>query len=412
MSIAGSRRPRRGTKAARIYRALRSDGRASYQQIARRCGSTSGYVARVASQYGIRRVPLPAAGIKPPVSKPPPAGRHDTTAHDQRTWGDDIPSRPAGSVPAGTLAKKDKDLTVSQQCMQQLMTELWKVRDDGTTGLAAYLSRTVKLRNYSFANRRQIELYTINREVTDTNFVGTGDVAAESAWTKMGRRIKADAQPIPVWGPIIKQVESDDGTLQPRRIGYTFGGNLRVFDRADTERDPHSKAQFVPDEAFEVPYDRVRLAVTAPAEREQALADGLERLLTDEGVTVKTSPKSATGHNVYGQYSRETDTITVRSDLTGMPRLAVIAHELGHRYDRTLARHGNDYYAQHRAECEAVAEGVAHAVLTHFGASEEQDVASAVYLASWQPPTMKSAFNVTKRIEQAYDSILSGVAGS
>ena len=84
-------------------------------------------------------------------------------------------------------------------------------------------------------------------------------------------------------------------------------------------------------------------------------------------------------------------------------RAKVLAHELGHYYDPTLAD-TPDLYAAHRGDCEAVAESVAYVIAARFGMDAG---ASAVgYVAAWTDGHADRVRDLAERIDASAMAIL------
>src|SRR5205807_26514 len=69
---------------------------------------------------------------------------------------------------------------------------------------------------------------------------------------------------------------------------------------------------------------------------------------------------------MHGYLRRSENMIVVDTACSGAMAAKVVAHELGHYFDRWLMEHPEEY-ARHRGDCEAVAESVAYVLCAHFG---------------------------------------------
>lgn len=86
-----------------------------------------------------------------------------------------------------------------------------------------------------------------------------------------------------------------------------------------------------------------------------------------------------------GYYQRDADRIVLASSSTPGRQVATLAHELAHREDAELvaadAAGDRGFYTHNRADCEAVAEAVAHTLTARFG--HDITAHSAGYIAAW-----------------------------
>jgi hypothetical protein len=82
----------------------------------------------------------------------------------------------------------------------------------------------------------------------------------------------------------------------------------------------------------------------------------------------------------------------------------VLAHELGHYFDPTLAD-APELYAAHRGDCEAVAESVAYVVAAHFGL--DAGPSAIGYVTAWTKGDAERVRDLAERIDASAASILS-----
>ncbi len=199
-------------------------------------------------------------------------------------------------------------------------------------------------------------------------------VASYRTWQQLGRQVRKGetgimvSHPKPYWvdpgtGQRVAppRTEGDRARLQ-RKVAFRVG---HVFDVAQTDGDP------LPE-----------LGQPAPDDAPHALVDHLEGWCAEQGVTVMTEPLPG---GLSGYYRRHDDRIVLAAATSPGDRAATLAHELAHRHDPELIRAHDrgdtSYYAHHRPDCEAVAEGAAHVISGRYGLDLTGH--SAGYIAGW-----------------------------
>lgn len=429
--------PRPGTIKAGVYADLVAKPHRPYPEIATKNGTSTAYVYQIAIEFGFttkrkrgktrakRSSAAPNVDIIDlgGVTEPDLSG---VTIHGS-DYGEDIPE-PSDGLSGRVIRDAKKALTASQEQLQVQLDAMFTVGPDGRTNLQKYLDITAnKLHSYSPANKRCVMFDLVSRHARDPEFKPSFQVASASKWEKLGRTLKSDAEGIKIWVRQEKKIkphpqednqnentdeededvdeEIEEGLPPKKGHYYVLGGHngsAKVYDYADTEGPPET------DMDFRTGYEIQCEKITAPKEREDALISGLETLLEQQEIKLTTIPESGVSveaMKAMGYYNRATDTIYVRDGLTPLAKAKTIAHELGHRYDFALASNPDSYYARNRAECETVAESVAHALMVYYGV-KDSEVDSAVYLATWKPRSMRNAKRTMERIERAYCNIL------
>jgi antirestriction protein ArdC len=222
-------------------------------------------------------------------------------------------------------------------------------------------------------------------------------VASYRTWQQLGRHVRKGESgsqvfhPKPYWvdaatGQRIRPPRTDAQRARAeRKVGFGIG---HVFDRAQTDGEP------LPE-----------LGRPAPADAPHELHDHLERWCDEQGVTLETRPLRP---ELSGYYQRDGDRIALASDLSDGERTATLAHELAHRQDPELVRAGKAgdrrYYAHNRADCEAVAEGAAHAISARYGFDITSH--SAGYIASWVAGDVERLTALQQRVGQVTATVL------
>lgn len=407
-----AKKPRPGTKSANIYDDIKKHPHWGCARLASKNSASPSTVYRVARRYGLkigkaakRKKPTRRRRGKSPAAQAaaisaPGLAAGNTTAHGD-DYGSDI-GTPVEKL-EGDLAKKGKALEESQRILGEQLDEMFAVGDDGTTNWRRFLTASTRVHTYSRTNKRCILFGLKERAGRDPDFLPTGWAASASRWEELGRTLKDDAEGILVWVPYHKKVDDvddEDEEEQKLVLRFSYGGwerKARVYDMADTEGPAETE------ELFKTGYDLERERVSSQGEREAAFVSGLNNLLAKESVKLIREPAGLLD-GADGWYDLSTDTICVKAGMSPLMEAVVIAHELGHRYDRTLQRQGLSYYRKYRAACETVAESVCHALCTYFGV--DVGLGSAIYLADWKPKRQKEARNIYERVEEAYTRIL------
>jgi antirestriction protein ArdC len=267
----------------------------------------------------------------------------------------------------------------------QLQAELERIFTSGEYG--AWFAKLASFHRYSPTNTMWI--LAQNREATK--------VASYQTWKQLGRHVRKGETGIQVFHPKPYWVDAATGErIRPprtdaecaraeRKVGFGIG---HVFDVAQTEGEP------LPE-----------LGRPAPADAPRQLREHLEGWCTAQGVTVETRPLRA---GLSGYYQRDGDRIVLASGTSGGERTATLAHELAHRQDPELVRAGQAgdrrYYAHNRADCEAVAEGAAHAISARYGFDITSH--SAGYIASWVAGDVERLTALQQRVGHVTATVL------
>ncbi len=178
---------------------------------------------------------------------------------------------------------------------------------------------------------------------------------------------------------------------QGRRIPR--GGVFRcvsVFDVAQTDGEPLPELEYRP------------LEGDAP----EGMVELLEQGATNAGMRVEyRTPELAGAHG----YLRRSESLIVVDPAQSLAmRAKVLAHELGHYFDPTLAE-APELYAAHRGDCEAVAESVAYVIAAGFGMDAG---ASAIgYVTAWTEGNADRVRDLAERIDAAAMAILGRKGG-
>jgi hypothetical protein len=132
----------------------------------------------------------------------------------------------------------------------------------------------------------------------------------------------------------------------------------------------------------------------------------LAKVAANAGLRVEyRTPEVAGAH---GYLRRSESLIVVDPDQSPAMRAKVLAHELGHHYDPTLAE-SPELYAAHRGDCEAVAESVAYVIAAHFGMDAGR--AAVGYVAAWTEGHAGRVRDLAERIDTAAAAILGRKGG-
>src|SRR5579871_2135516 len=174
-------------------------------------------------------------------------------------------------------------------------------------------------------------------------------VAGYKSWQKLGRQVRKGEHGIKILAPCRVKSETTDRSGDTRDSYRVVGFRIvSVFDVSQTDGEPLPELEYRP------------LDGDAPAE----MVELLETVAANAGLRIEyRTPEIAGAHG----YLRRSDALVVIDpDQSPAMRAKVLAHELGHYFDPTLAE-DPQLYAGHRGDCEAVAESVAYVVAAHFG---------------------------------------------
>ena len=212
-------------------------------------------------------------------------------------------------------------------------------------------------------------------------------------WRNQGRQVVKRAsesnpngsQPIALFKPIIvKDQDKETGKIQTKCIGFTI--IHKTFHVQDTDgpeyETPTPKPMHDTDETIEASQHLCRwLSRTA-------LDDlGVPKIIRDKaGDKFLGRAEGAAITELGGKKTKyEENTIFVKTTLDYCQAAKTLAHEMAH----VIAEHGKvtNYHgdAQVRAACEAIAEGAAFVVMTHYG-YDTTDY-SVPYIAGWAKDT-------------------------
>jgi antirestriction protein ArdC len=215
-----------------------------------------------------------------------------------------------------------------------------------------YLDVARRFHTYSFWNT--IAILTQRPDATR--------VAGYRTWHDLGRQVRKGETGIRILAPCIRRRRVDDEetgeTTETTRLrGFK---TVSVFDIAQTDgqRLPTPPVQALEGTAPEILHHQLAAAIRA------------------EGFTFTLGPlPTSVSPTANGVTSFDTDTVTVRDDLSAAQRAKTTAHELAHVL---LHRHAP---SSERARCEVEAESVAYIVMTAHDI--DADAYSFGYLASW-----------------------------
>ena len=294
----------------------------------------------------------------------------------------DVPTLvPSGADPAAVLAarshtitgglnRKGKDPTPAQEEFGRLIREV--MADSGWVKL---LEMKKLRRSYSIWNTLRIL----------SVYPDAVEVLPASGWEKIGRNVKDGAKGAAIMCPRpynFKDQDDDDGDDdgEPVVSGVRFviSDRTRVYDAADTEGDPLPSFETAPPSGDPRSVAQMNLDLAAVA--------------AVSGIAVSDSDDLDDG--VRGLYNPPAKQIELSAGLTPAERAAVLAHELGHAHDRQLISNPS-LYRTHRPDCEAVAEAVAWSISQDYNV--DTNMASAAYVAGWNPERAKLAKNVLER---------------
>lgn len=194
-------------------------------------------------------------------------------------------------------------------------------------------------------------------------------------WKAMGRMVRKGSKAIELLKPIIITKEVDDPTApggkrkETRCVGFEI--IRKTFHIQDTDGPDYDPPTPKP---MEDESDEQREASTN-------LCKWLTRMALDAGITKvrRDADTDAKLRDAHGCYRPDTDEIWIRSDLSMAQAAKTLTHEIAHY----IAEHGKAvaYTTRSRPACEAIAEGAAFVVMSHFGYDTE--AYTAPYVAGW-----------------------------
>jgi antirestriction protein ArdC len=257
---------------------------------------------------------------------------------------------------------------------EQLAEAVARMADSET--FAAWLRARATFHDYSFGN-----ICLIVSQRPDAT-----QVAGYKAWQKLGRQVRKGEHGIRILAPCRVKVAEGDQRAEKgdayRVVGFRC---VSVFDVAQTDGEPLPELEYRP------------LEGDAPAEMVELLA----KVAANAGLRVEyRTPEIADAH---GYLRRSESLIVIDPAQSPAMRAKVLAHELGHYYDPTLAG-SPELYAAHRGDCEAVAESVAYVIAARFGMDAG---ASAVgYVAAWTEGDAGRVRDLAERIDASVAAML------
>jgi antirestriction protein ArdC len=246
---------------------------------------------------------------------------------------------------------------------------------------AAWLRARAAFHEYSFSNVCLI----VSQRPDATR------VAGYRTWQKLGRHVCKGERSIKILAPCrVKTSQSgseDADTPAFRVVGFRC---VSVFDVAQTEGEPLPELDYRSLDG-DAPDDLVEL---------------LNKVAANAGLRVEyRTPEIAGAH---GYLRRSESLIVVDPDQSPAMQAKVLAHELGHYHDPTLAE-SPELYAVHRGDCEAVAESVAYVVAAHFGL--DAGPSAIGYVTAWIDGDARRVRDLAERIDKSAAAILGRKGG-
>jgi antirestriction protein ArdC len=213
-------------------------------------------------------------------------------------------------------------------------------------------------------------------------------VAGYKTWQKFGRQVRKGEHGIRIFAPCVVKERDDCGDeTGERRVFFKV---VSVFDIGQTDGDPLPELEYPP------------LEGDAPADMVELLA----KVAANAGLRVEYRQPEVAG--AHGFLRRSESLIVIDPDQSPAMQAKVLAHELGHYFDPTLAA-SPELYAAHRGDCEAVAESVAYVIAAHFGL--DAGPAAIGYVASWTNADADRVRDLAERIDTAAAAILGRKGG-
>jgi antirestriction protein ArdC len=241
---------------------------------------------------------------------------------------------------------------------------------------AAWLRARAAFHEYSFANICMISSQRPNAT----------RVAGYKTWQKLGRHVCKGEHSIKILAPCrVKASQTSPGATQEPAYHVVGFRCVSVFDVTQTEGEALPALDYRSLDG-DAPDDMVAL---------------LEKVVANAGLRVEYRTPEIQG--AHGYLHRQASLIVVDPDQSPAMRAKVVAHELGHFFDPTLA-HQSDLYAAHRSDCEAVAESVAYVVAAHFGM--DAGPCAIGYVAAWIDGDADRVRDLAERIDKGAAAIL------
>jgi antirestriction protein ArdC len=264
----------------------------------------------------------------------------------------------------------------SSDAREQLAEAVERMADSET--FAAWLRARAAFHDYSFANVCLI----VSQRPDATR------IAGYKTWQKLGRQVRKGEHGIRILAPCRIKTEAGKESSETQNAYRLVGFRaVAVFDVSQTDGDALPELDYRP-LAGDVPDGMVEL---------------LESVATRAGLRVEYRDPEISG--AHGFLRRAESLIVVDPDQAPAMRAKVLAHELGHFFDPTLAD-APELYGAHRGDCEAVAESVAYVVAAHFGL--DAGPSAVGYVTGWTDGNATRVRELAERIDAAAAEILGG----
>jgi antirestriction protein ArdC len=206
-------------------------------------------------------------------------------------------------------------------------------------------------------------------------------VAGYRAWQHLGRQVRRGEHGIRILAPCRVKATDERGDDGYRVVGFRC---VSVFDISQTDGEPLAELEYRP------------LEGDAPTE----MVELLERVAASAGLRVEY--QRAEEESAHGYLRRSESLIVIDPNQSPAMRAKVLAHELGHYFDPTLAE-APELYGAHRGDCEAVAESVAYVIAARFGL--DAGPAAIGYVAAWTNGDAARVRELAERIDAAAAAI-------
>ena len=241
---------------------------------------------------------------------------------------------------------------------------------------AAWLRARAAFHDYSFSN-----VILIVSQRPDAS-----RVAGYRTWQRLGRQVRKGEHGIRILAPCrvkASQAGPEDADAPVLRVvGFRC---VSVFDVAQTVGEALPELEYRPLDG-DAPGDMVAL---------------LDKVAANAGLRVEhRTPEIAGAH---GYLCRSESLIVIDPDQSPAMRAKVLAHELGHYFDPTLAEQPG-LYAAHRGDCEAVAESVAYVVAARCGL--DAGPSAVGYVAAWVDGNADRVRDLAERIDKSVAAII------
>ena len=298
----------------------------------------------------------------------------------------------------GSLGRKNRKTDPTRHQVE-LEQSIKKVFAAGGWQEVLKLRRRRGFHNYSISNRWRIASHSLDMGVD------TPVVASNSDWEKRGRELIPGSPGCPVMVPrhYSKEIEEEDenGDTVTRKVSgvaFRIGSGTEVYDITQTK-----PIEGVEDQTNTQAWGEV--VVEQGVDPQQA-REAMESVIEKAGLTFReVSPNSTRG--ALGWYNRKSGRVAIDKTLKPADAVAVMAHELGHHFDKSIEKNP-ELYEKHRGDCETVAELTAMSVSMELGIDTK--ASSAVYLQNWNPEwtpgTVGWAKNVVERWSEAHSKII------